>query len=181
MCANSKGNLYVSGHSRLGKTALLTAALDTSFAGAHSNNSGCSGVAISREKDGETIKIICNLFPYWFAPCYQNYADREVEMPFDQHYLTALVAPRLLSVATAERDRWADTEAQYLSLEAASVIYEKHGLVGLDHSFGLMTTGMENSAGQICLSMREGPHYFSRDDWNFFLDVIRRKSNTTQI
>ena len=166
--------LYVSGHSRLGKTALLAAALDQNFAGAHSNNSGCSGVAISREKGGETVAIINRLFPYWFAPRYAAYADREGEMPFDQHYLTALVAPRRLSVATAEEDTWADTEAQYLSLEAASVIYEKQGVMGLDPEAGLMTTGASTDRGQIGLIMRSGPHYFSRQDWHFFVNFIQK-------
>lgn len=166
--------LYVAGHSRLGKTALLAAALDQNFAGAHSNNSGCSGVAISREKGGETVAIINKLFPFWFAPRYAEYADREGEMPFDQHYLTALVAPRKLSVATAEEDTWADTEAQYLSLEAASVIYEKLGVMGLDPEVGLMTTGVSTNRGQIGLIMRSGTHYFSRHDWHFFLDFIQK-------
>ena len=166
--------LFVSGHSRLGKTALLAAALyDDLFAGVHSNNSGCSGVAISREKGGETIAIICKLFPFWFAPKYQEYANRENEASFDQHYLTALIAPRKLSVATAERDLWADTEAQYLSLEAASVIYEKMGVRGLVNA-QLMKTGMSSDQGQIALIMRSGPHYFSRHDWNFFLNFIKK-------
>ena len=168
------GKLFVAGHSRMGKTALLAAALYPDlFAGVHSNNSGCSGVAISREKHGETIAIICNLFPYWFAPKYQEYANRENEAPFDQHYLTALIAPRKLCVATAERDEWADTEAQYLSLEAASVIYEKMGTVGLVNP-QLMKTGMSSDQGQIALIMRSGPHYFSRHDWNFFLNFIKK-------
>lgn len=169
------GKLFVSGHSRLGKTALLAAAIDTRFAGAHSNNSGCTGVAISREKEGESVNIITDWFPYWFAPNYRKYADRETEMPFDQHYMTALIAPRFLSVATAEEDTWADTYAQYLSLEAASVIYRKHGLTGLDPSMGLMQTGMSNALGEIGLTMRQGTHYFSRDDWGFFLAFMKNK------
>ncbi len=171
--------LYVAGHSRLGKTALLAAAIYPQFAGVHSNNSGCSGVAISREKRGETVEIICRLFPYWFATNYQKYAGRECEMPFDQHYLTALIAPRRLCVATAERDEWADTEAQYLSLEAASAIYEKCGVPGLVNR-ELMTTGSSSSEGRIALIMRSGPHYFSRHDWNFFLDFIKKQHGTKQ-
>ena len=170
-----KGSLYVSGHSRLGKTALLTAALYERFDGAHVNNSGCSGFAISRENRGETIAKICKNFPYWFAPAYLDYADREDEAPFDQHYLAALVAPRLLSVVTAEKDTWADTEAQYLCAEAASVIYEAKGVKGLDESSGLLTTPCRSTDGQIAFCMRRGTHCFSRDDWHFFADVLESK------
>ena len=169
------GKLFVSGHSRLGKTALLTAAVYPQFDGVHVNNSGCSGFAISREKGGETIAKICDKFPYWFAPAYYHYAERENEAPFDQHYLAALVAPRLLSVSTAEQDTWADTEAQYLCAEAASVVYEKCGSVGLDESGGLLTTPSASTAGRIGLFMRRGTHYFSRDDWNFFVDFLESK------
>lgn len=171
----TRGSLYVSGHSRLGKTALLTAAIYEQFDGAHVNNSGCSGFAISREKDGETIEKICKVFPYWFAPTYCEYANRENEAPFDQHYLAALVAPRLLSVVTAEKDAWADTEAQYLCAEAASVIYEKYGVKGLDESDGLLTTPCRSTKGQIAFCMRKGTHFFSRDDWHFFADVLESK------
>ena len=174
------GALFVSGHSRLGKTALLTAALSPIFSGVHVNCSGCSGVAISREKKGETIEKICNRFPFWFAPCYQNYANRESEMPFDQHYLTALIAPRKLCVVTAEEDTWADTEAQYLSLEAASVIYHQNGVVGLDRSRGLLRTGMHSTEGNIKLILRKGPHYFSRDDWHFFVAYVLREDEMTR-
>ena len=112
-----------------------------------------------------------------FAPAYFKYADREDEAPFDQHYLAALVAPRLLSVVTAEEDTWADTEEQYLCAEAASVIYEKCGVKGLDESSRLLTTPCRSTAGQIALCMRRGTHCFSRDDWRFFADVIREKQN----
>ena len=169
----SSDKLYVSGHSRLGKSALLAAALYTEFCGVHSNNSGCSGVAISREKRGETISKICKQFPYWFAPSYLKYADNEQSMPFDQHYLTALISPRKLSICAAVQDTWADTEAQFLSAEAASVIYERDGVVGLSKTREIPTVGYSNARGNIGFMLRGGTHYFSRDDWKFFIGFIK--------
>ena len=167
--------LYVSGHSRLGKTALLAAAQDTVFAGVLANNSGCSGAAISRETTGENIARICKNFGFFFNRRYPTYADREHEMPFDQHYLLALIAPRKLCVITGELDIWADTEAQYLACEAASVAYEKMGVVGLDRTKGLLRVGEQSTAGNIAFSRRPGPHYLGRDDWHFFIDFIKGK------
>lgn len=164
--------LWISGHSRLGKTALLAAALDPVFAGVHSNNSGCSGMAISREKTGETVAQITRTFPYWFAPRYASYADREREMPFDQHFLAALVAPRRLSVSAAEQDTWADTEAQFLCAEAASVAWREQGAVGLDPACGLPRVGERSLNGRLAFQTRPGTHYFSLDDWRFLLDFI---------
>ena len=170
-----KGSLYVTGHSRLGKSALLAAALYDIFDGVHSNCSGCCGAAISQEKNGETVTKIVNKFPYWFAPGFSGYAGRENEIPFDQHYLLALIAPKKLSIVTAEDDVWADCEAQYLAAEAVSPIYESMGLIGLDRTGGLLKTGDDSIGGNVVLRMRAGRHRFFPEDWAFFIDTVVNK------
>lgn len=59
-----KENVAIVGHSRLGKTALLTGAFDERFKYTISNDSGQSGAAISRGKVGEKVKCICERFSY---------------------------------------------------------------------------------------------------------------------
>ncbi len=171
-----KEKLYVAGHSRLGKTALLAAAKYEIFAGCMVNCSGCSGAAISRGKRGETIKVITDVFPFWFTPDYKKYADRENEMPFDQHYLMASVAPRKVFVVAASEDDWADTDAQYLCAEAASEAYKELGLIGLKPVSKPLEVGERNVGGNVAFFVREGVHFFSREDWAFYLACLRDKN-----
>lgn len=95
----------VCGHSRLGKTALLAAATDERFAFAYSNDSGCSGAALSRVRGegAETIRDICKNFPYWFCENYKDCIGNEDMMPFDQHYLLASIAPAMFWLAAPRR------------------------------------------------------------------------------
>ena len=61
--------------------------------------------------------------------------DCEDQMPFDQHYLLACIAPRYVSVGGAVEDVWADPNSEYLACCAASEFYiamGKPGFVGLD-------------------------------------------------
>lgn len=170
-------NLYVSGHSRLGKTALLAGAQDTVFAGVLCNNSGCSGAAVSRETTGETIERIFRNFPFFSNLHYGMYADNEDAMPFDQHWLLALVAPRKLCVIANELDKWADTQAQYLACEAASVAYEMLGVAGLDRPYsGLPPVGGKSIKGNLAFFHCPGPHYLGRDNWHFFIDFIKQEN-----
>lgn len=120
----------VCGHSRLGKTALLAAATDKRFAFAYSNDSGCSGAAITREKQGENVKDICERFPYWFCENYKLYIDNEQNMPFDQHYLLASIAPRKVLVGSAAEDIWADPISEFLCCVAAGSVFG-----GFEHEY----------------------------------------------
>lgn len=167
------GNLYVAGHSRLGKTALLAAAQYEIFSGCMVNCSGCCGAAISRDKHGETLKIITDVFPFWFAPNFKKYATNENEMPFDQHYLMSAVAPRKVFVVAASEDEWADTDAQYLCAEAASAAYGEFGLTGLKKRDKMLETGEKNVGGEIEFFARKGVHFFSREDWAFYLERLK--------
>ena len=165
----------VCGHSRLGKTAMLTAATDERFAFAHSNNSGCSGAAITRGKEGEHVKNICKNFSYWFCENYKAYIENEDKMPFDQHYLAACIAPRYLSVASAENDKWADPDSEMLTCVAASEAYEKMNKTGFVCEDRLPKVGDVYHHGSIGYHLRDGEHYFSRYDWNMVMEFIRSK------
>ena len=165
----------VCGHSRLGKTALFCGATDDRFTFAYSNDSGCSGAAITRDKVGETVEVISRVFPHWFSKSYRQYANREHEMPFDQHFLIASVAPRYAYVASAWEDSWADPASEMLSCVAASPAYEVLGLDGLICEDRLPVSGDRWHAGNVGYHLRAGEHYFGREDWNTVMDFIRSK------
>lgn len=164
----------VAGHSRLGKTALVTGMLDERFQYVISNDSGCSGTAITRGKIGEHISFITERFPYWFCENYKKYIDEE-KLDFDQHMLLATIAPRTLLIGSAAEDAWADPDSEYLSCVAASKAWENLGLKGFIAPDRLPVPGADFHEGNICYHLREGAHYFSRRDWVTYMNIIREK------
>lgn len=159
----------ICGHSRLGKTALFAAATDTRFAFAYSNDSGCSGAAVTRGKVGESLAKICAVFPYWFCENYRNHSDAEDAMPFDQHYLLAAIAPRKVLVGSASEDEWADPVSEQLCCAAVSEAF-KNGFVCPDR---LADIGEEFLDGDVGYHLRKGAHYFSREDWQKLIKFVR--------
>jgi len=170
-------NAIVCGHSRLGKTALLAAATDERFTFAHSNDSGCSGAAITRGKVGEQVSDICHKFPYWFCENYLKYIDNEQNMPFDQHFLVASIAPRCVSIGSAIEDVWADPYSEMLTCIAASSMYERLGKKGFIYENKEQKAGDIYQEGRIGYYVREGTHYFSREDWHKLIHFIKKHKN----
>ena len=172
-----ESSLAVVGHSRLGKTALLAGAFDERFNYIISNDSGCTGAALSRGKRGENIANITDTFPYWFNKKYPEYASRESELPLDQHFLLGASVPRHILVGSAEDDLWADPKSEFLSLVAVNEAYALYGMSGLLHDNVIPAvkngeTRCVLSDGDASYHIRRGAHYFSREDWGVYMDYI---------
>lgn len=167
--------ISVTGHSRLGKTALLAGMLDERFWCAFSNDSGCSGASIARNNTGETVRNIVDRFPYWFCKNYYKYSDNECSMPFDQHYLVAANFPHMVYVASAREDAWACPENEFLACVAAGEYYKRQGSSGFIHNGVMPECGEPLHCGDVGYHIRQGLHFQSREDWNNYIDFLKRK------
>lgn len=163
------GKTILMGHSRQGKAALWAGAQDPRFTIVISNDSGSGGAALSRREYGETIKIVSGIKPPWFAPALNKYHDNEKNMPFDQHELIALMAPRPVYVASAEEDRWADPKGEFLSAYHASPVYELYGLKGIS-SDRMPQTEQPVVNSHVGYHIRKGIHDVTRYDWTQFMN-----------
>lgn len=165
----------VVGHSRLGKTALLASALDERFLLTCSNNSGCCGAAPSRSKPphSETLNDILNTFPFWFTKRLDEYRKEPEKLPFDQHMLLSLIAPRYLMIGAAEMDAWADNDGQLLSCKLASQAWEFYGKRGFVYDKALLDTPFALLDGEVCFHQRRGTHFLSRDDWHIYMKKFK--------
>ena len=168
-------HISVVGHSRLGKTALLAGALDKRFFCAISNNSGCSGAALSRESKGETIADITRVFPFWFCKNYLKYAQNEDALPFDQHFLLAANANHKVYVASAIEDAWAYPKNEYLSCVAANDYFVSCGIDGFIHPDYIPEQPEKLHDGNIGYHLRVGTHYLGREDWQNFIEFLNSK------
>lgn len=165
------------GHSRLGKTALWAAANDTRFTHAFSNESGCAGAALTRQKAGETFPDIMMRFPYWFCENMQKHSScvEDIEKAgFDQHYLLAAIAPRKVYVASAQQDQWADPVSEYLCCKAVSEVWEMLGATGFVAPDRFAEPGDCFAEGNIGYHIRTGTHFLSRHDWIRFCCFLKK-------
>lgn len=158
----------VIGHSRSGKTALWAGACDPRFALVISNNSGCTGAALAREKKGEHIADINGAFP-WFCENYTKYNNNEIMLPVDQHMLIALIAPRPVYIASSSNDEWADPDSELWACRLASDVYRLYGFKGAS----VPDIPEENKGyhdGRIAYHRKTGEHSLTQLDWSLFMD-----------
>ena len=118
----------VTGHSRLGMTALLAGAMDERFAMVAPVHSG----ALHRGTKAESFQDLSRDYTkYWFGSgLFKRYHDAQ-ELPFDNHFLIALCAPRRVYISGASEDLWCDPYSLMLSGTAASPAWEAEGERGL--------------------------------------------------
>ena len=158
------------GHSRLGKSALWAGVQDERFGMVCVNNSGCGGAALSRRLFGETIYSMYwyfNIGEWWFTEKMKEYAVHVENLPFDQHELLALAAPRTVVVHSASEDLWADPKGEYLAAYHAGPVYRLFGKTGLNSE---KPPPPDQAVGtDIRYFMRTGGHDLLLADWQHYL------------
>ena len=149
--------IAVTGFSRGGKAALLAGATDERIALVHDHASGAGGAALARVvgPGGETLEQVVARFPAWFGPAAPALARDAHAMPFDQHVLLALIAPRRLLLTYAEDDAWSNPDGARRAVEAARAVYR---LLGAEHA--------------LEFRMRPGGHEHTEADWTAMLEVL---------
>jgi len=181
-------NVMISGHSRLGKTALYTAMMDERFKFAFSNAAGCAGDSIAHgstgkvkeninrhlRQRGENISDIVESFPYWFCKNYFKYTKENQSDIFDQHYILAAIAPRYVIVGSCELDIWADTQSQQLCCLAASEMWENAGLEGMKDTEKYLEPGECLLDGRVGYFKIHSKHFFSRHSWKRCMEFIEK-------
>src|SRR5688572_30578305 len=150
-----KDKIAVTGHSRGGKAALVAGATDTRIALTAPNNSGCGGAGSYKHQapKSEDIAAITKSFPFWFTPRFRDFIGQTDKLPFDQHSVKALCAPRALLSTEALGDLWANPEGTRQTHLAAKEVYKFLG-----------------APDRIAIHYREGKHEHNPDDWNVLLD-----------
>lgn len=166
------GKIVATGFSRGGKTALCAAVYDERFALCAAAGSGCCGGGCLRfhgnrlgPKDGvcETLGTITKKkrFWYWFSDIIAEYGNHggeslagdECLLPFDLHFVKALIAPRPLITLDGLDDVWSNPYGTYLTWRAAAEVYRFLG-----------------AGDRFALHFREGGHDYNALDWTAALD-----------
>ncbi len=152
-----KAGIIAAGHSRLGKLVLIAGAYDERIALSVPAGSGTGGTAAYRltgpGHTGESIEHIVTTFPEWFSPRLADFVQHTDKLPFDQHWLIALTAPRALLSEDGLDDHIIGIPAVVASYRAAKPVYE---LLGAGNRLGI--------------AFRPGGHHLQADDWAIILD-----------
>jgi hypothetical protein len=164
--------ICATGHSRLGKTALVAAAFDERIALVAPHQSGTGGCALSRDNDQETVERINRVFPHWFDGVFKNFAHREDRLPIDQHLLMCLVAPRPIFDTEGLQDKWSNPGNAFRSLKAADKVYKFLGARGMVGTGVIQAEQPINGPnfGDLIQYRRNTRHELNKDYWRVIFD-----------
>ncbi len=163
--------IIVHGLSRQGKTAIWAGANDQRIAMTVSFCSGTAGAKMSRRYFGESIEWLDNWRKYWFVPGFERFVGKDTGMPFDQHQLMSLIAPRKLYVASAENDMYADPKGEFLATINASAAWGNDG-IDPDAGFPVPASGLGEKS--VRYFIRHGEHDCTTENWDDLLKFAKK-------
>lgn len=165
--------IAVIGFSRMGKAAIWAGARDQRFAMVVSNDSGGGGAALSKRMVGETVARLNKGNPHWFCENFKAFNDNEKALPFDQHTVLSLIAPRLVYIASAEEDIGADPMGEFLALKYASSVFELYGRKGFIRD-EFPRVGQPIATETMGYHLRSGTHDITVYDWQEYLKFAKK-------
>lgn len=163
------------GHSRGGKTAALAGALDERAAIVNPNET-CAGACScyrvvmeavnenGEEKRCEELRDLWKNFPFWMGPQLGDYAERVEELPFDCHFLKAMIAPRVLFVSEAASDIWGNPIGSWQTTMAVKEVYKFLG-----------------AEDKLLWYFRNGVHFHQIEDIEMLANVISHFRNGEEL
>lgn len=155
------------GHSRGGKTAMLAGMLDTRAKVVNPNETNAGSCSCYRihmkainengvEKKSEALADILSKFDFWFGQDMAKYAECEEKLPFDAHFVKAMIAPRILLVGEAASDIWTNPIGTWMTTQAAGEVFKLYGKEENLHWY-----------------FRYGYHYHKVEDIEMLVSVIK--------
>ena len=131
-CLTTALSLALLGSAMVGGLVNQAGAQDERFAIVISNNSGEGGASLARRNFGENIAYSIAHASWRYCDRFRDYIDREDKLPFDQHMLLGLIAPRPVYISSATEDLLADPKGEFTSAAHAEPVYRLFGLRGVD-------------------------------------------------
>ncbi|MBQ3865544.1 MAG: hypothetical protein II776_01485 [Clostridia bacterium] len=160
------------GHSRGAKATALAGALDER-ARIVNPNATCAGACgcyrihmaatydgSETEKKSETLDDLMGRFSFWMGEGMEEYRTREEDLPFDTHFLKAMIAPRTFFDSEAAGDIWGNPVGSWQTTMAAKEVFRFLG-----------------AEDNLFWYFRPGFHEHSRSDVAMLVNVILHQRN----
>jgi hypothetical protein len=153
-----RGRIIAVGHSRIGKAVLVAGAFDERIAVVAPAGSGAGGTGAYRFNGArgggrEGLADMMRKYPNWFSPHLYQFAADVDRLPFDQHWLIALAAPRAFVSLEGTEDQNCVPNALRQAVAGARPAFE---LLGVPQRLGVHYAPHR--------------HGLTDDDWNALLD-----------
>ncbi len=170
-------NVAVAGQERLGAAALVAGGFDERFKYVISNGSGLGGAALFSEKSSNSLASLLKTNHFWFCPRCRENERRAENQRFDQNLLAALTVPRHLMIGSAEDDVLTSPKSEFLTAASVNSAYALHEKEGIAIPADFPSANTVICGDGALYQVRRGYNYFSRDDWNIYMNYIDKNKD----